>query len=111
MGWSYILHSAKYQSTVEFEYPPAYAGTHTSGREVVGKLLAAPRIAVNAADHEVLTPLWFAARHGYERVVGKLFAHLVINVNMSNYGREMFWDMVVTQVPCCHRRVPRKYSR
>lgn len=111
MGWSYILHSAKYQSTVEFESPPVYAGTHTSGHEVVvAKLLAAPKIAVYAADHEGLTSLRIAVRHRYERAVGRLLAHPGINVNMSNYGRETSWDMVVTQVHC-HRRDPRKHGR
>lgn len=76
-----------------------YASTHTSGHEVVVcKLLAAPKIDVNTADHEGLTSLRIAARHGYERAIGRLLAHPGINVNMSNYGRETSWDMVVTQV-------------
>lgn len=60
---------------------------------VVGQLLAAPNIDINAADSDGQTPLWWAAREGYKTVVGQLLATSGIDVNAAdNNGPTPLWQ-------------------
>jgi hypothetical protein len=58
---------------------------------VVGRLLAAPGIDVNAADEGGLTPFWWASAHRHMGVVGQLLATPGVDVNPAN--KRQFWTL------------------
>jgi ankyrin repeat protein len=51
---------------------------------IVGQLLTAPGIDVNAADQAGRTPLWWAASQGHDVVVGQLLAAPGIDINATH---------------------------
>ena len=57
-------------------------------RRIVGQLLAAPGIEVNAANKDGWTPLSWAADQGHEAVVGQLLAAPGIEVNAADKDGE-----------------------
>lgn len=96
MSWELVYWGRAMHERVPAKFNNLQLASLLGLERVVGQLLAAPGIDVNAADEHGQTPLWWAVSEGHEAVVRQLLAAPGIDVNAADKNGRT--PLIVAQV-------------